>query len=76
MAFYLGQGIIPKSYDPRIDLIDNDELQLKMAQIKHQVHETARAMPVHQDLLAKYLKQKPHNRTKTDATMSLYGRTS
>jgi tryptophan halogenase len=76
VAVYLGQGIIPNSYDPRIDLIDNDELQLKMAQIKHQVHETAKAMPVHQDLLAKYLKQKHHNRTKTDATMSLYGRTS
>jgi tryptophan halogenase len=75
VAVYLGQGIIPKSYDPRIDLIDNDELQQKMATIKNQVGEAVQAMPAHHDLLIKYLNKSPQNRTKASASMSLYGRT-
>jgi tryptophan halogenase len=75
VAVYLGQGIIPNSYDPRIDLIDNDELQQKMATIKNQVGEAVKVMPSHQDLLVKYLKQQPQNQIKVPATMSLYGRT-
>ncbi len=75
VAVFLGQGIIPKSYDPRIDLIDEHDLKQKMGNIKHQVAETVQAMPMHHELLAKYLKQNPEKATKAPATMSLYGRT-
>ena len=50
----LGQGIKPDSYDPRVDVVDPQEVKRLMAQMRTDVAKAAKAMPTHNETLARY----------------------
>lgn len=50
-AVYVGQRVVPKRYDPRVDNLDTDELRRGMAKIREAVAKAAAAMPTHQSFL-------------------------
>ncbi len=50
-AVYVGQRVIPKRYDPRVDNLDEAELRGGMARIREAVVKAAAAMPTHQSFL-------------------------
>ncbi len=54
IAVYIGQGIIPKSYDVFADKIDIKELNLYMEKIKQDVETAFNKMPHHNDFLKSY----------------------
>jgi tryptophan halogenase len=50
-AVYVGQRVIPKRYDPRVDNLDTGELRRGMAQVREAIQKAAAAMPTHQSFL-------------------------
>jgi tryptophan halogenase len=50
-AVYVGQRVIPKRYDPRVDNIELDELRRGMARVRDAVDKAADSMPSHQSFL-------------------------
>ncbi len=52
IAVSTGQNIWPKRYDRLVDLMDENEIRGRLAQLKGLIHRTAEAMPPHADFLA------------------------
>lgn len=51
IAVYLGQGIIPKRYDPLVESIPTDALVQHLAQMKGQIADVVGKLPSHPDFL-------------------------
>jgi tryptophan halogenase len=54
IAVLLGQGIVPSSYDPLADAIDAATLERGMRTMRDVVQRAARAMPTHQQFIARH----------------------
>jgi tryptophan halogenase len=50
-AVYVGQRVIPKRYDPRVDNVELDELRRGIKRVRDAVDKAADAMPTHQSFL-------------------------
>lgn len=59
IAIYLGQGIIPSMYDPRVDCLDEDHIAGRLAQMKAMISSAAEALPTHASSIARYCAAKP-----------------
>ncbi|WP_421739026.1 tryptophan halogenase family protein [Caulobacter sp.] len=46
-AVMVGQGLLPKGYDPMVDVMSDDELRGRMAEIKSVIARSAEVMPGH-----------------------------
>jgi len=46
-AVMVGQGLLPKGYDPMVDVMSNEELVRRMADIKSVIAKSAEVMPGH-----------------------------
>ena len=53
LAVYIGQGIIPEAYDPRVDA-PVEPLARAVDGLRAQIRATAAAMPAHDQYLARY----------------------
>ena len=54
LAVFLGQGILPMSYDPRVDQIEEAVLRQRLLELRRRVADHAGTMQVHNDYLADY----------------------
>ena len=50
-AVFIGQGIIPESYDPMVDCMDEGLFKARMAEIKAVIARSAEVMPGHMDFI-------------------------
>ncbi|MBU4433228.1 MAG: tryptophan 7-halogenase [Alphaproteobacteria bacterium] len=50
-AVMVGQGLAPKGYDPMVDVMSNDALRRRMAEIKAVIARSAEVMPSHLDFI-------------------------
>ena len=55
-AVLWGQGVRPRSYHPLADVISEDELKLRLAQIRTAIQSRVDNMPAHDAYIAKYCK--------------------
>ena len=46
-AVMVGQGLVPKGYDPMVDVMSDDELRRRMAEIRSVIARSAEVMPGH-----------------------------
>lgn len=46
-AVMVGQGVVPKGYDPMVDVMSDDELRRRMAEIRSVIAKSAEVMPGH-----------------------------
>jgi len=46
-AVMVGQGVVPKGYDPMVDVMSDDELRRRMAEIRSVIARSAEVMPGH-----------------------------
>jgi tryptophan halogenase len=51
LSVFVGQNIIPRSYDPMVDSLDPTKIQSKLGEIRESVRRCAAAMPSHQDFI-------------------------
>ncbi|USQ94872.1 tryptophan halogenase family protein [Caulobacter sp. RL271] len=51
-AVFIGQGIVPESWDPMADAMDEGLFRARMAEIKAVIARSAQAMPGHMDFIA------------------------
>ena len=49
-----GQGMKPGSYDPRVDTMEPQEVRQLLAKMKEDIASAAKAMPTHNETLARY----------------------
>ena len=54
VAIFVGQGIVPKRYDPIIDSIDEERLKRGMQQRRMAVLRAVEAMPRHREFIARH----------------------
>jgi tryptophan halogenase len=54
LAVYLGQNIVPRAYDPVSDSVLDAVLARRLKAIRDSIAETARAMPAHDDWIARF----------------------
>lgn len=59
IAVYLGQGVVPRRYDPLADAVPNDRLSAHMHTLRRAVLDTALSMPDHQRFIARYCSAPP-----------------
>jgi tryptophan halogenase len=52
-AILYGQGLVPQDYHPMADVLGEDELKLRLSQIRAGIQERVRGMPSHQDFIAR-----------------------
>ncbi len=50
-AVMVGQGLLPRGYDPMVDVMSDDELRRRMAEIKSVIAKSAEVMPDHFDFI-------------------------
>ena len=55
VAVYLGQRVLPKRFDPRIDDVPLDELRRHMEKLRATVRAGAESMPLHSDFIARHV---------------------
>jgi tryptophan 7-halogenase len=55
----MGQGIIPTSYHPIVNMMEEKELKGFLRYLKDTVDEKMAAMPSHQELINRYCKAAP-----------------
>ncbi|NWM24685.1 tryptophan 7-halogenase, partial [Escherichia coli] len=53
IAVLLGQGVMPRGWDPLADGLDDDKLATSLARIHEMFARAALAMPRHEDWLAR-----------------------
>lgn len=51
LSVMIGQGIVPRSYDPMIDSLDAQKIKAKLDDIRAKVKHCADVMPSHQDFI-------------------------
>jgi tryptophan halogenase len=54
IAVYVGQGVLPRRYDPFADAVPNDRLAAHLQTLRRAVRETARSMPDHRQFIDRY----------------------
>lgn len=54
VAVYLGQGIVPKTYDSRVDQLDLEKLAENFAQLRHTIAATVAQLPGHAQSIERY----------------------
>ena len=54
LAVYLGQGVLPESYDQRVDSIPEAALAKAFGRLRHETSMAVDAMPDHRDFLMRY----------------------
>ncbi|WP_250463614.1 tryptophan halogenase family protein [Microbulbifer litoralis] len=54
MEVMVGQGIIPQSYHPLVDVMPDEMLAARMAEIKSVIDRSVEAMPAHSEFIAKH----------------------
>jgi hypothetical protein len=59
VSLMMGLGIVPKTYDPLIDLIDLPQLQTHFARVRESIGRTMQAMPLHGDYIKKHVAADP-----------------
>jgi tryptophan halogenase len=59
VAVYIGQGLIPKAFDPRVDCIDPDRIRQRLQQMKSTIRGAAEAMPAHAQTVARHCSAAP-----------------
>lgn len=52
LAVLLGQGILPRRWDPLVDAVDDSQAQQILARMAQTIRRAAEAMPAHKDYLA------------------------
>ncbi|WP_062059777.1 tryptophan halogenase family protein [Cellvibrio sp. OA-2007] len=70
VAVYLGQGVVPSAYDPRVNWMTNSQLEKTMLEIEALIDRAAMQMPAHHVFLEQH-QAKTNGRPR--ALMSLYG---
>ena len=50
-AVMVGQGVVPKGYDPMVDVMSDDELRRRMAEIRSVIAKSAEVMPGHMEFI-------------------------
>lgn len=75
VAVYLGQGVVPKSYDTRVEQLDLEKLANHFMGIKQAVAQTVQAMPNHTDSITKYCMAKEGEYVAPVGSTNLYGQT-
>lgn len=58
-AVFLGQNIVPQTYDPLVDVLDLQSARLQLQHIKTAIAQTAAAMPSHRDFLQRHCAAPP-----------------
>lgn len=53
VAVFIGQGIIPERYDPRVDPMPEADLNKMLGNIRLAIRQTAEGMPSHRDYVSK-----------------------
>jgi tryptophan halogenase len=53
---FLGQGIVPRGYDPLVDIKSVPQIVQYLGNIDHVVSQCVQAMPSHADYVEKYCK--------------------
>ena len=51
IAVFLGQGVVPESYDPLVDVHEVESVRARLAKIRTQIRDAAEAMPTHRDYI-------------------------
>jgi hypothetical protein len=59
VSLLMGLGIVPKTYDPLIDMIDLAQLQTHFARVRDSIGRTMQAMPPHADYIKKHVAADP-----------------
>jgi hypothetical protein len=54
-----GLGVIPKSYDPFVDMIDQDQLRGHLVSVRDSIERTVAAMPDHTHYIARHMAAAP-----------------
>lgn len=54
LAVYFGQRIIPDGYDPRVDLVPDDQVVFHLNKMHTLMHKAAQSMTNHADAIARY----------------------
>ncbi len=49
LAVMLGQGLIPETYDPMVDVLDTDLIEGQLEAMRREIKEAVARMPIHQD---------------------------
>ncbi len=57
LSVLLGQNVIPKTWDPRVDCIARDELQKRLELMKSMVSKAAQMMPHHAETLTAHCRE-------------------
>jgi tryptophan halogenase len=56
LSVFLGQGIVPRRYDPLADRLPVESVKDELFRLKGLIRQTAEAMPVHADFIAQHCK--------------------
>jgi len=59
VSILMGLGVVPKAYDPFVDLVDLTTLQVHFAKVRESIARTVAAMPGHADYLRKHAAAPP-----------------
>jgi tryptophan halogenase len=59
-AVMIGQGITPESYDPLVDVMSEEELRKRMANIRSVLKNSVDIMPTHKNFIAQNCAAGPH----------------
>lgn len=59
IAVYLGQNLIPETYDPRVDCLKREEVSKTLAGIREHLVRAAEAMPAHSATIATHCAARP-----------------
>lgn len=59
LSIMVGQGLMPKSYDPIADVVSVDELQKRFVAIQQGIARSVRSMPLHQEFISKVCAAEP-----------------
>src|SRR5690606_16500530 len=55
ISILMGFGVTPQNYDPRVDVVDREDLHKKIQQMRLIIANAAEKMPYHDDYLQRYL---------------------
>ena len=58
VAVMLGQGILPETYEPIVDALDEDRVAAALDQIRQAIRETAQRLPSHGEFIAQVTGQR------------------
>ncbi len=54
ISVYIGQGLLPETYDPLVERISSDQLRALMGQRRDQITAVATRLPSHEDFIRKH----------------------